>query len=515
MPQTKFAQILSKRRKELRLSIPQAAKVLRMRESVLEAFEAGDFERLPALGYAQGMIASYARYLGLDSRQITELYEDEHERYVRERTGRPTSGLPSLSDEPGHRGNARSVTPVRSPSTLSSQGSAYAAGAYGAGAAGVASAGGAASYAARSGASAGSRLGEPGSRYGAPDDSRAASRRYTTRMPDERDGRQRRQQAASARRARGADGARRPDSYDRYGSREDVTTRRVSAGQYSDDMRYDDGARPYRPSSTRMGREAARSISAPERPNVRRRSQPAPYRDPRARTRRQQSAPSGVAGALASFASNPQRVIALGAVVLSLVLVVILVASVRSCAAGSGSQKQVSVVTATTSATTAATTQSAAEQKALSEAAAKQAAAASAAASQETVVTVSVAKGSTTWVEIVNDGQQVVAENVTGDWSQEFTVTKSLTISVANSSAVTVEKNGERVQLTKTSGSLATATIEGSDPTASTTSQAESSSTTSTKSTKSGSSSSSGSGSSSSSSSSSKGTSTSTKKGTS
>ena len=58
MPRTRFAEILSSRRKQLRLSIPQAAKVLRMRESVLEAFEEGDFEHLPPLGYAQGMVAS-------------------------------------------------------------------------------------------------------------------------------------------------------------------------------------------------------------------------------------------------------------------------------------------------------------------------------------------------------------------------------------------------------------------------------------------------------------------------
>ena len=82
-------------------------------------------------------------------------------------------------------------------------------------------------------------------------------------------------------------------------------------------------------------------------------------------------------------------------------------------------------------------------------------------------MTVTVADGSTTWVDIVSDGTQQVAETVTGAWSQEYTVTKSLTIQVGDSSAVTVEKNGERVQLTKTSGTLASATITGTDPTAS------------------------------------------------
>ena len=50
MARYRYAEILYNRRRQLRLSIPQAAKVLRMRESVLEAFEAGDFDHLPALG---------------------------------------------------------------------------------------------------------------------------------------------------------------------------------------------------------------------------------------------------------------------------------------------------------------------------------------------------------------------------------------------------------------------------------------------------------------------------------
>lgn len=77
-----YADILAQRRAQLGLTIPQAASVLRLRESVLEAFEAGNFEKLPPLGYAQGMVASYARYLGLNPARIVELYEHEHSDYV-------------------------------------------------------------------------------------------------------------------------------------------------------------------------------------------------------------------------------------------------------------------------------------------------------------------------------------------------------------------------------------------------------------------------------------------------
>ena len=55
MARYRYAEILYNRRRQLRLSIPQAAKVLRMRES---AFEAGVFDHRPALGYAQGMVSS-------------------------------------------------------------------------------------------------------------------------------------------------------------------------------------------------------------------------------------------------------------------------------------------------------------------------------------------------------------------------------------------------------------------------------------------------------------------------
>ena len=98
--------------------------MLRMRESVLEAFEAGDFDHLPALGYAQGMVSSYARYLGLDSREISELYEREHAEYVAGVTGRAPSGLASLSDEPSYKGAASATNIIKpvsmTPPSLSS-----------------------------------------------------------------------------------------------------------------------------------------------------------------------------------------------------------------------------------------------------------------------------------------------------------------------------------------------------------------------------------------------------------
>ena len=147
---------------------------------------------------------------------------------------------------------------------------------------------------------------------------------------------------------------------------------------------------------------------------------------------------------------------------LAVVLAIILIVSIRSCAGASNDSKQVSVVTAaTTSATTSATTVSAAEQQALSDAAERAAASSAAAASQETVVTVTVARGATTWVEITNDGVQQRAEQTSGEWSEHYTVTQSIDIKVGDPSVVSVTKNGAAVQFSNKTAGIASVTIEG------------------------------------------------------
>ncbi len=489
MARTKFADILYQRRRSLGLSIPQAAKVLRMRESVLEAFEAGDFDHLPALGYAQGMVASYARYLGLDSRQITELYEQEHADYVAGVTGQAPRGLARLSDEPQYDGPASATSPVRTssmtPTSLpsgrsdlgrdsygmrngsgqqrapydyrdeyrerngsrNSNGSGYASGSYGS-----------QSY---------------GNSYESYRNSEQSERRYTTRNPNASANGNRRAQADRYRRSRSND-----DSYNRnreHAAGNTVTFRAVDSDRYSDDLRFGTDASSYRPSSTRAGRQSNRNFSSPDRPNVRRRQPSGANRDPRSRNGRQQPQKKGVAGALQSFASDPRRVA--GAIVLALVIVLVLIisASVRSCTSAKASNEKVNVVTAVTSDTAAASTSSSTlEQQVLSSAAEKAAASSAAAASQETVVSISVDDSATTWIEITCDGEQKVAESVTGAWSQEYTVTKSIEIRVGDPSVVTVTKNGERQVFGNKSAGVSSLTIQGTDPSASTTDEAAS-----------------------------------------
>ena len=57
--------------------IDTRALTLKLREDVLVAFEEGDFEHMPQSGYAQGMLSSYARYLGLNAREIVDLFQEE------------------------------------------------------------------------------------------------------------------------------------------------------------------------------------------------------------------------------------------------------------------------------------------------------------------------------------------------------------------------------------------------------------------------------------------------------
>ena len=83
MARPRFSEMLVDRRRQLGLSIAQASQVLRLKQQVLMAFEEGDFANMPKSGYAQGMLSSYARYLGLNTRVVVSQFTSdlfEHER---------------------------------------------------------------------------------------------------------------------------------------------------------------------------------------------------------------------------------------------------------------------------------------------------------------------------------------------------------------------------------------------------------------------------------------------------
>ncbi len=506
--------MLLQRRRQLGLTCEQASRILKLREDVLVAFEEGNFESMPQSGYAQGMLSSYARYLGLNAREVVDLFQEELYEYVngsgshelRRRTrdtiaGRGISGydvvneagsrpkayveyhglLPTAGGPAGDMGNFATVTPARPRQSVPLAGL---------------------------GPSAVAAYGREDHAYQQP----RQQRPYNSDQALES-----RQQRSTARRR--ASGQRRPQSdpagrllregqqgvvdrdrdlvaprgragqarTQRLYHRDDVSTRSVRRGEYRDDLRYDGVASPYERASTISGRRSSRNIASVERPNVRRR-QPSERSGAQGGRRRQPARRGGVAGFVDAFLSDRRRALLLLLLVLAAVLTLILVFSVKSCTGSAQSaqtgSKTVNVTTAQDSGQDSSqgsgsdsdTSSSASDSKqdqaasdasgfgstATGDAASGDQAQADAAATPEqTVVQVSLASGETSWVDVTVDGKSVVADNLTGAWSQTYTVTDSIAIQVSNVDAVTVTNNGKKVNFSSKTSGVGTLTIKG------------------------------------------------------
>ncbi len=81
MPDYKIGDMLRARRESIGMSLSEAAETTNIRARVLATFEAGDYAHFPAKGYAQGMLSSYARLLGLDPRKVLATYDAELAEY--------------------------------------------------------------------------------------------------------------------------------------------------------------------------------------------------------------------------------------------------------------------------------------------------------------------------------------------------------------------------------------------------------------------------------------------------
>ena len=71
-----FGDMLLERRRAMGLSIQQVANTIKIRPQIIEYFETENLAAMPPRGYAQGMISSYARYLGLNPRVVVDAYFD-------------------------------------------------------------------------------------------------------------------------------------------------------------------------------------------------------------------------------------------------------------------------------------------------------------------------------------------------------------------------------------------------------------------------------------------------------
>ena len=488
----RFSEMLLDRRRQLGLTVGQASQVLKLKEQVLIAFEEGDFENIPQSGYAQGMLSSYARYLGLNPREVVDLFQEELYEHVhgtsshepRRRTrdtqsGRGVQGydvvneaesrpkayvqyrglLPTSGGPVGDMGAFATTSGPRprTPSSVPLAGSSY---------------------------PTDSRSQSPSYShaeyvYGRPYNSTAERGRYDNRDRD-------RDRHASRQRSRHAQQRRRVDdpanrllregqngveerretarAYRRDTSRaqrlyerDDVSTRSVRAGEYTDDLRYDDGARPYDRASTISGRRSSRNIASVDRPKVRRRPDD---------QRNHLSGRSRGRGA-----QDNRRTTLLVICALALALTLILVFSIRSCVSSrSTSQEGKTTVPVSTTSTdssstdetntgsssTPTTTTTNTEGTTSADSSTSDSS-----ATTETDVTVSVASGETSWLEITNDGTSEVASTVTGPWEQTYTVTDSITIRAGNPGAVTVTENGTQKSFDSRASGIGSITIQG------------------------------------------------------
>ena len=76
-----FGDMLLERRRQMGASIQQVSNIVKIRPQIIEYFETENFAAMPPRGYAQGMISSYARYLGLNPRDVIEAYFDALHEY--------------------------------------------------------------------------------------------------------------------------------------------------------------------------------------------------------------------------------------------------------------------------------------------------------------------------------------------------------------------------------------------------------------------------------------------------
>ena len=457
MARPRFSEALMQRRRELGLTTAQASRVLKLKEHVLIALEEGDFESIPKSGYAQGMVSSYSRYLGLDAREMVGLFQEDLAEYeaanaepvksasesrvaqhIRLTTQRPTvddsrrsllptsggragdvSGFTTTSDAQTRSGSVQLVNPYRMRST-----SAY----------------------------------------------------DTYVSDDEDDGydsgvnvRQRRQRSLTAREQ--------PQSSSYRSRSRSLTGERITQARsyetYQDDLA-PRTATSFEPASSAQGRRQSHRIAQTERPNTGSRQR---RRTNTSRNRGRQTNTSTIEGLL-NFVSESRVLIGIAALVILLLLVIAIFMGIQSCTRGQTESAPqsvpVSTVTGTETGTIAeggATEGEGTQINGGDETQATEPGQQGAVTTTEpinaegtqtaqdlgdtisTEVTISVASGESTWLEVMADGESRVADQVLGPWAETYVVSESLTVQADNTGAVSVFENGQsRTFETRASG---------------------------------------------------------------
>ncbi len=118
MPETPVGDILRARREEMRLTLEQCAQATGLRAQVLASIESSDFDHLPHRGHSQGMVSTYARYLGLDHQALSMQFSNEMIEYSRNAEIRQVAQQSQDPDSRMHlpRSQTRSTEPVQTDS---------------------------------------------------------------------------------------------------------------------------------------------------------------------------------------------------------------------------------------------------------------------------------------------------------------------------------------------------------------------------------------------------------------
>ena len=419
----RFGDMLLEQRRRMGLSIQQVANTIKIRPQIIEFFENGNFASMPPRGYAQGMISSYARFLGLNPREVVNAYFDDlmaYERETSQQGGR-------FQDAAGYVNSRSSVDNGRFLMVQGGRSTRY-----------------------------GQRPQQAGyvTEMGSSEEIRSQRDRFrSTPAPEER--------ALPA--ARGV--ARDPRAGYGDGGYSDRGYRGVSSGRprggYADAdttqvtprLRSQSQTFSQRSSAPRSGQRSyqGRGELAP-RSGQRNMQRQGSYRGGSNRGRGGGRAPQ-------NNGLDP-RIVYAGIGVVALLLIVLIVVLLRGCGSSAPeSTPETPVATKTSTKKSSKKTESVDEDEDTDETTDESTdsdAAKTTAKKEENEVTkvkISVAKGKTAWIEVKVDGKSVYGAQATGPFEQEYTPESSIEITTSKPSDVTVTKNGEKVRYdTKTSG---------------------------------------------------------------
>lgn len=433
----RFGDMLLEQRRRMGLSIQQVANTIKIRPQIIEFFENGNFASMPPRGYAQGMISSYARFLGLNPREVVNAYFDDlmaYERETSQQGGR-------FQDAAGYVNSRSSVDNGRFLMVQGGRSTRY-----------------------------GQRPQQAGyvTETGSSEEIRSQRDRFrSTPAPEER--------ALPA--ARGV--ARDPRAGYGDGGYSDRGYRGVSSGRprggYADAdttqvtprLRSQSQTFSQRSSAPRSGQRnyQGRGELAP-RSGQRNMQRQGSYRgrSDNNRGRMPQGAGRGGSNRGRGGGRAPQnngldpRIVYAGIGAVALLLIVLIVVLLRGCGSSAPeSTPETPAATKTTTKKSSKKTESVDEDTDESADESTDSDAAKMTAKKEenevTKVKISVAKGKTAWIEVKVDGKSVYGAQATGPFEQEYTPESSIEITTSKPSDVTVTKNGEKVRYdTKTSG---------------------------------------------------------------